>query len=80
MFSIIPIISASSTEMLASTTQLLSDLWPLLAMVIGIPFAFWVISVIIDIASPHETGHDFSSSPYIEKTEKGAWRVHPSGD
>jgi len=65
--------------MLASTTQLLSDLWPLLALVIGIPFAFWIIEVIINIVSP-ESVESSDRSPYMEKTEKGAWRVYPTGE
>jgi len=71
MISIIPIISASSTEVMGSTTQLLTDLWPLLALVIGIPFAFFVIERIIDIASP-ETKY---RGQYLEKMENGGWRT-----
>lgn len=75
MISIIPIISASSTEILVSTTQLFSDLRPLLGIVIGIPFAFLVIEYIIDLASPDSTTNEINESQYIKKMKNGGWRT-----
>jgi hypothetical protein len=47
---------ASSSDMLASTGVLFTDLWVIIALVIGIPLAFYIIQRVIALP-PKDTGH-----------------------
>jgi len=47
---------ASSSDMLASTGVLFTDLWVIIALVIGIPLAFYIITRVSDLV-PKDTGH-----------------------
>jgi uncharacterized membrane protein len=49
----IPIPTSAPADLFASISDLISDLWPLIALAIGIPLAFFVISIIVQLAFPN---------------------------
>ena len=49
MLTIITLPTASSTELLASAGTLFTDLWPIVALAIGIPLAFYIIQRVIGL-------------------------------
>ncbi len=56
MFTYVALPSSAPTDLFGATGTLLTDLWPLLALCIGVPLAFWIIEIIINlIAGRRET-------------------------
>jgi hypothetical protein len=49
MFSIITLPDTVSTDAFASVGTLVTDLWPLIAIAIGVPLAFYVIKQVIGL-------------------------------
>ena len=49
MFSIITIPASATQELLAYTGELFTDTWQLVALAIGIPLAFYIISRVIGL-------------------------------
>ena len=50
MFSIITLGVGSSTDLLASAGTLVTDLWLIIALAIGVPLAFYIIRQVIGLA------------------------------
>jgi hypothetical protein len=51
MISYITLPSTAPADVLASTGTIFTDLWVLLALAIGLPLAFFIINLIVDIVS-----------------------------
>ena len=50
MFSFITIPSGAQTDLLASAGTLVTDLWLIIALAIGVPLAFYIIRQVIGLA------------------------------
>jgi hypothetical protein len=53
MDSILSVASGSAGQIMAYTTDLFSDLWIIIGLVIGIPLAFYVIRKVIGMVRMH---------------------------
>jgi hypothetical protein len=53
MDSIITTTSGATAQIMAYSTSLFSDLWIIVALVIGIPLAFYVIRKVIGLVRTH---------------------------
>ena len=49
MLTFFTLADASSTDILANVSGIFGDTWPILALVVGIPLGFWVITKIMGI-------------------------------
>jgi hypothetical protein len=53
MLSIITIPTNAAADMLAYSGTLFTDLWPILLVVVGVPFGFYVVSKTISLFRKH---------------------------
>ena len=53
--------SSAPADILASTGTIFNDLWPVIALAIGVPLAFYIIGIIIRLVSKKGIQEEISS-------------------
>ena len=59
MLSFIVLPSTAPTDLFAATGALLSDIWGIIALAIGIPLAFFLMEIIINLIRPEQKEKHF---------------------